>query len=38
MDCIHLESDSFQLIKAIQQEEPIIEIHGVLADIFHFTK
>ncbi|XP_009126342.1 uncharacterized protein LOC103851250 [Brassica rapa] len=38
MDRIHLESDSSQLIKAIQQEEPVIEIHGVLADILHLTK
>ncbi|CAF2073156.1 unnamed protein product [Brassica oleracea] len=38
MDRIHLELDSSQLIKVIQQEEPIIEIHGVLADILHFSK
>lgn len=30
---IYLESDSSQMIKAINQREPITELHGILSDI-----
>ncbi|KAF2538019.1 hypothetical protein F2Q68_00019295 [Brassica cretica] len=37
MDSIRFESGSSQLIKAINRHEPLTELHGVLADIFHLS-